>query len=68
MDILKSFIVTILVLAGFYWWIREGTDDPDYVTIEYQCSELDKYAQVPDEVIEECAKRLKQNEPNKIQS
>jgi len=68
MDIIKSILVTILVIALAVWWLREGTDDPDYVTIEYQCSELNKYAQVPDEVIEECAKRFKQNEPNKVQS
>ena len=57
MDILKSIFVTLGVIALAFWWLREGTDDPDYVTIEYQCSELNKYAQVPDEVIEECAKR-----------
>ena len=59
MDVVKSILVTLFVLAGVYWWLREGTEDPDYVTIEYQCSELNKYQQVPDEVIEECNKRFK---------
>jgi hypothetical protein len=41
-----------------FWFVREGTDDPDYITIEYQCSKLDTYEQVPNEVIEECNKRF----------
>ena len=59
MDVVKSILVTLFVLAGAYWWLREGTEDPDYVTIEYQCSQLKEYHQVPDEVIEECNKRFK---------
>jgi hypothetical protein len=59
MDVVKSILVTLLVIAGAYWWLREGTDDPDYVTIEYQCSKLDTYEEVPKEVIEECGKRFK---------
>ena len=58
MDINKSAIITILVLVGMFWFVREGTDDPDYITIEYQCSKLDTYEQVPNEVIEECNKRF----------
>ena len=61
MDIIKSIVVTLLVLGAIVWFVREGTDDPDYVTIEYQCSELNKYQQVPDEVIEECNKRFKKH-------
>ena len=57
MDILKSIIVTLLVILGIVWFVREGTDDPDYVVLEYQCSKLDSYEQVPDEVTEECNKR-----------
>jgi hypothetical protein len=66
MDTIKSIIVTLVVIASVYWWIREGTEDPDYVIIEYQCSKLDTYEQVPNEVFEECVKRFKRNEPNKI--
>lgn len=61
MDIIKSVIVTLVIFVAIIWWVREGTDDPDYVTIEYQCSELNKYHQVPDEVIEECNKRFKKH-------
>jgi hypothetical protein len=57
MDILKSIIVTIIVVVGIVWFVREGTDDPDYVIIEYQCSKLDTYEQVPDQAYEECNKR-----------
>jgi hypothetical protein len=57
MDIIKSTIITILVFVGVFWLVRESTDDPDYVTLEYQCSKLDTYEQVPDEVTEECNKR-----------
>jgi len=57
MDILKSIIITLLVILGMVWFIREGTDDPDYVVLEYQCSKLDMYEQVPDQAYEECNKR-----------
>jgi hypothetical protein len=40
-----------------FWFVREGTDDPDYVSLEYQCSKLGTYEHVPDEVTEECNKR-----------
>ena len=63
MEVIKSIIITILVIVGMVWFVREGTDDPDYVVLEYQCSKLDTYEQVPDqehvpnEVTEECNKR-----------
>jgi hypothetical protein len=57
MDTIKTTIITMLVVVGMVWLVRESTDDPDYVTLEYQCSKLDTYEQVPDEVTEECNKR-----------
>jgi hypothetical protein len=57
MDVIKSTIITLLVIAGMFWFVREGTDDPDYITLEYQCSKLDTYEQVPDQAHEECNKR-----------
>lgn len=33
------------------------SEDPDFVTIEYQCSELAQYKNVPPEVTLECEKR-----------
>ena len=58
MDVIKSIGVTLLAGALVFWWIREGIDDPDYITLEYQCSKIDTYEQVPNEVIEECNKRF----------
>jgi hypothetical protein len=57
MDVIKSTIITVLVVIGMFWFVRESTDDPDYIVLEYQCSKLDTYEQVPDEVTEECNKR-----------
>jgi hypothetical protein len=57
MDVIKSTIITLLVIAGMFWFVLEGTDDPDYITLEYQCSKLDTYEQVPDQAYEECNKR-----------
>lgn len=57
MDILKSILVTLLFVLAVLFWIREDTDDLDFITIEYQCSELDKYEFVPLEVSVECKRR-----------
>ena len=57
MDTIKTIIITILVVVGMVWFVREGTDDPDYVVLEYQCSKLDTYEDVPTQVTEECTKR-----------
>jgi len=57
MDTIKTTIITMLVIVGMIWFVREGTDDPDYVVLEYQCSKLDTYEQVPDQAYEECNNR-----------
>jgi len=57
MDTIKSTVITILVIIGILWLVRESTDDPDYIVLEYQCSKLDTYEQVPDQAYEECNKR-----------
>jgi hypothetical protein len=57
MDTIKSTVITILIIIGILWLVRESTDDPDYVVLEYQCSKLGTYEHVPYEVIEECNKR-----------
>ena len=57
MDTIKTMLLTILVIVGMVWFVREGTDDPDYVVLEYQCSKLDTYEHVPTEVNNECNKR-----------
>jgi len=57
MDTIKTTIITMLVVIGILWLVRESTDDPDYIVLEYQCSKLDTYEQVPDQAYEECNKR-----------
>ena len=57
MDTIKTIIITILVIVGMIWFVRDSTDDPDYVVLEYQCSKLDTYKHVPNEITEECIKR-----------
>jgi len=57
MDTIKSTVITILIIIGILWLVRESTDDPDYVVLEYQCSKLGTYEHVPNEVNEECNKR-----------
>ena len=57
MEVIRTVIITVLVVVGMVWFVREGTDDPDYVVLEYQCSNLDTYEDVPKEVTEECIKR-----------
>ena len=57
MDTIKTIIITLLVIVGMVWFVREGTVDIDYVVLEYQCSKLGTYEHVPNEVLEECNKR-----------
>jgi hypothetical protein len=59
---LKNIIITILGLFIVVFWLKEEpedmvSDDPNDVTIEYKCNELDTYESVPVEVIEECKSR-----------
>jgi hypothetical protein len=59
---LKNIIITILGLCVIVFWLKEEpedtvSDDPNDVTIEYKCSELDMYESVPGEIIEECKSR-----------
>jgi hypothetical protein len=57
MDTIKTTIITMLVVVGILWLVRESTDDPDYIVLEYQCSKLGTYEHVPTEVTEECNNR-----------
>jgi hypothetical protein len=59
---LKNIIITILTLAIVVFWLKEEpedtvSDDPNDVTVEYKCNEIDEYESVPSEVIEECRQR-----------
>jgi hypothetical protein len=59
----KFALITTIGLAVFIYWMSVPTeddtdlDDPDVVTIEYRCSELPEYTDVPEEVLQECSKR-----------
>ena len=59
---LKNIIIAILSVLVIVFWLKEEpddtvSDDPNDVTIEYQCNELHEYESVPEEVIEECRSR-----------
>jgi phosphodiesterase/alkaline phosphatase D-like protein len=62
---LKNVIIVGLSFIVVMFWIRVdpecvNTDDPNTVTIEYQCSDLSDYENVPPEVVEECTKRAEE--------
>lgn len=61
MNMFKNIIISILVLGILVFWLQEDEDefDPDSVTIEYRCSILSAYDNVPPEVSEECKNRNK---------
>lgn len=67
--VFKIFMMVAVTIVIFLQWIvpEEETvnSDPDYVTIEYQCSELDQYSNVPPEVVNECTQRRKSRESNR---
>ena len=63
---IKNVIIVGLSFVAVMFWIKvdpESTkaDDPNAVTIEYQCSDLADYENVPPEVVEECRDRANQS-------
>lgn len=59
---LKNIIILILAIVILIFWTKDESEDsvsnnPDDVTIEYKCSELDEYESIPPEVLEECKNR-----------
>lgn len=68
---LKNVIIAGLSVIVIMCWIKvdpecvNNSDDPNVVTIEYQCSDLTDYENVPPEVIEECIKRADQSTNHK---
>lgn len=54
--LLMAALVAAMILI---WLLPDDTDDSDIVTIEYRCSMLHKYENVPDDVEEECGLREK---------
>lgn len=62
--VFKDIIIVIGVIGAMFFWLSPDEDefeDPDTVTIEYRCSVISEYKNVPPEVKEEC---LNRNNPN----
>jgi hypothetical protein len=61
--IFKTILIVLAVSAVFLLWLglddMDGYDDPNVVTIDYECDKLNDYQAVPKEVIEECQLRDK---------
>lgn len=61
----KTVMMTGLVIIIFLLWTgldngdSDSFDDPNIVSIDYECDKLDEYEKVPDEVKEECKDRSK---------
>jgi len=68
---IKNVIIAGLSLIVVMCWIKvdpecvNNGEDPNAVTIEYQCSDLEDYENVPPEVIEECRDRANQSTKHK---
>lgn len=59
---LKNVMIAVLFLVVLVYWIKVDpecmkSDDPNVIVIEYECSNLDEYENVPPEVVEECKDR-----------
>ena len=59
--IFKTIITILLFIVIFLLWMGLDVVDenPNVVSIEYECYNLDEYDRVPKEVVEECRKRMK---------
>ena len=63
----KNVIIAGLSFIVVMFWLRvdpecvNNNEDPNAVTIEYQCSDLTDYENVPPEVIGECMDRANQS-------
>jgi hypothetical protein len=67
---LKNVIIAGLSFVVLMLWIKVDPecikpDDPNSVIIEYECSNLDDYENVPPEVVEECRDRANQSTQHK---
>ena len=64
---LKNVIIAGLSFIAVMFWMKVDPecvinhDDPNVVTIEYQCSDLSDYESVPTEVVDECRDRANQS-------
>lgn len=63
--IFKVVMMVLLTISVFLMWTTVDTDtdeydDPNKVSIEYECDKLNEYENVPDEVVQECKDRAKE--------
>jgi len=63
---IKNVVIAGLSVVALLLWMKvdpecANTDDPNTVVIEYQCSDLSDYENVPTEVVEECRDRANQS-------
>ncbi len=65
MSLTKNTIIVLLLILVLLLWTRPDTmevEDQDLVTIEYQCSAIEQYENVPPEVLQEC--RIRNQKPS----
>ena len=62
----KNIIITILTLIFMFVWLTSDLESDYYnlddVTIEYKCSVIREYKNIPPEVLEECRRRKRLTE------
>ena len=63
--VFKDIIIVIIAVGTILFWLEpdeeEYEEDPDTVTIEYRCSLIEEYNNVPQAVKEECLNRNRFN-------
>ena len=67
---IKNLIIGLLLIVVALCWVKVdpecmAPDDPDTVIIEYKCSELDEYEDIPEEVVDECHVKAEKSVNNK---
>lgn len=67
---IKNVFIAVLSFGVALCWIKVDPEciapnDPDVVVIEYKCSELLDYENVPEEVIDECRNKAEKSTNNK---
>ena len=68
---IKNVIIGVLGLGIVLCWIKVDPEcmtpeDPDSVIIEYKCSELDEYEDIPEEVVDECRIKAEKSTNKKL--
>ena len=70
---IKNIIIAILGLSVVLCWLKIEpecikSDDPNSVVIEYKCSSLDDYVNLPSEIVAECKSMAEEStRKNKMQ-